>query len=170
MQQDAVRGLHVGNRRRASRHAQIHGRLFGSPFGKNDAYQFTIFQTYDYIHNPAYDFGGQVRGRGLDSRAEGHWSVWLAATGGATVLAAANSLLGLQETAAGVFRGAPTTTAPGRGCAASSRSTQGLPDCSPRLSGVSVNVVDGTRANHILQRLKLDLRAPVARFLGGGHG
>jgi hypothetical protein len=149
-------------------HAQIHGRLFGSPFGKDDRNQFTLFQTYDFIHNPAYDFGGQGFEAEVSTtrRVPHNWSAWLAASGGATVLAAANSLL-----------------QPGDGTIIPRRSEDRTYDYGPgaRFGGTielehtsrtvveldyqafHVNVVDGTRANHILQRVQAEIRVPVAR-------
>ena len=157
-------------------HAQIHGRLYAAPFGEHDGNQFTILQTYEFIHNPGYDFAGQGFEAEVSTnrRLTGHWSTWMAATGGATVLAAANSVL-----------------QPADGETIPQRSELRTYDYGPgaRFGGIfefrhadqkvaaieyqayHVNVVDGTRANHILQRVQAEFRIPVAReFAIGAMG
>jgi len=154
-------------------HAQVHGRLFGSPFGAHDANQFTIFQTYDFIHNPAYDFAGQgFEAEVSTSRAMSkQWSAWIAGSGGATVLAAANSVLLPADGTPLPVRSVDRTYDYGPGARFG-----GVIEVRRRAQAVAtldyqafhVNVVDGTRANHILQRLKIDVRVPVTREIAVG--
>jgi len=154
-------------------HAQVHGRLFGSPFGKHDQYQFTLLQTYDFIHNPAYDFGGQ----GFEAEVStfrtlsGHWSTWLAASGGATVLAAANSVLLPADGTTLPRRSEDRTYDYGPGARFGGNIEfrhKDQPAVVIDYQAFHVNVVDGTRANHILQRIMLELRVPVARDVALG--
>ena len=154
-------------------HAQIHGRLFGSPFGKQDKYQFTIFQTYDFIQNPAYDFGGQGFEAEVSTtrKIAGHWSAWLAGSGGATVLAAANSVL--QPTDGTILEPLSETRTYDYGPGARFGGVIEIHHKDFRVSKIDyqayhVNVVDGTRANHILQRLTADVRVPLTREFAVG--
>ncbi len=151
----------------------LRGRLYGAPFGPAGAGQFSIVQTFDFIVNPAYAFGGQgfeaeaAFTRPLSSRA----SLWVAATGGATVLAAVDTLLVPPPGA---------TIAPGDarrtydyGAGARFGGTAQLiwksdPLASLSYQGYQVSVVDGSRAGHVLQRVRLDVRVPVMRRLAIG--
>lgn len=154
-------------------HTAIRGRLFGRPFGDRKAGQVSIFQTYEFITNRAYAFGGQGFElevgvtRALSPRA----SLWLAATGGATILAAADSLLPPPDgvTVAPPANGRTYDYGPGArfgGVAQVIRN--GQPIAGVQYQAYQVNVVDGTRANHILQRLYMDVRVPVSRRLAVG--
>ena len=154
-------------------HAQVHGRLFGSPFGAHDGYQFTIFQTYDLINNPAYDFGGQgFEAEVSTARAMSrNWSAWLAASGGATVLAAANSVLQPADGTVLPPRSELRTYDYGPGArfgGVAELRRQDLAVATIAYQAFHVNVVDGTRANHILQRLTVDVRVPVTREFAVG--
>ena len=153
----------------------IRGRYFSTPFGKDGEAQFTVFQIFDYMTNDAFEFGGQgveaeVATRQSLSR---RTSLWMAATGGATVLGAVDPLLPPGEAA---------------------------PDCDPEkvdercydygptlrwggvlelqhsdvtvvrlmYQGYQLNVVDGRRAFHVLQRAQLDIRIPIVRQIALG--
>lgn len=148
-------------------HAQLHGRLYGAPFGAHHSNQVTLFQTYDLIHNPAYDFAGQ----GFEAEVSttrplsSHWSAWLAASGGATVLAAANSLLQPKDGTILPRRSVDRTYDYGPGARFGGdselrRNNQTIVTID--YQAFHVNVVDGSRANHLLQRGMIDLRIPVA--------
>jgi hypothetical protein len=147
--------------------ANIRGRYFGSPFGKDGQAQFSVFQTFDYSTNKAYAFGGQgvevevATKRTMSPRT----SLWMAATGGATVLGAVDTLL---NPPAGVtlnpqllerrtYDYGPTLRF--GGVLELQRNEVAI----ARLSyqGYQLNVVDGTRAFHVMQRLHLDVRLPV---------
>ena len=123
--------------------------------------------------NPAYDFGGQgfevevATRRQMSSR----WSTWLAATGGATVLAAANSLLVPADGAILPPRSVDRTYDYGPGARFGGLVElrhQGFAVATMDYQAFHVNVVDGTRANHILQRVKVDVRVPVSRTIALG--
>ena len=75
--------------------ANVRGRFFGSPFGKDGKAQFSVFQTFDYMTNEAYSFGGQ----GVEAEvamthrlSRGRRCGW-PATGGSTILGAVDTLL-----------------------------------------------------------------------------
>lgn len=154
-------------------HAQIHGRLFGSPFGSSGRNQVTLFQTYDFIRNPAYDFGGQGFEVEVSTTRQmfPHWSAWLAASGGATVLAAANSLLVPADGSIIAPRSEERTYDYGPGArfgGVMEFRHQGFAVFTLDYQAYQVNVVDGTRATHVLQRLKADFRVPVSSNLALG--
>jgi hypothetical protein len=153
--------------------ALIRGRLYGRPFGRAGGGQATIFQTYDFTINPAYAFGGQgfELEVGTARRLSAKASLWMAATGGATVLAAVDTLLEPPDDADLTDGDARRTYDYGPG---------------PRAGGIAqvlwtsgargslsyqiyqVSVVDGTRATHVLQRLHVDALVPITRQLGLG--
>lgn len=154
--------------------ANLRGRFFGRPLGEDGQGQFTVFQTFDYMTNKAYAFGGQgfevevAITRSLSR----HAALWMAATGGATVLGAVDTLV---NPPAGVTLDAellerrtydygPTLRFGGvlelqRNDFAIARLTY---------QGYQLNVVDGTRAFHVLQRMHLDVRMPLTRALAAG--
>jgi len=154
--------------------ANVRGRYFGAPFGKDGKAQFSIFQTFDYSINKAYAFGGQgvevevAMTRKLSPGA----SLWMAATGGSTILGAVDTLL---NPPVGVtvdpdllkrrtYDYGPTIRFGGvlelqRNATAIARLTY---------QGYQLNVVDGTRSFHVLQRMHLDIRVPLVRALALG--
>jgi hypothetical protein len=145
------------------------GRLLGQPYGESGRHQFTIFQTYDYIVNEAYSFGAQGFQAGSVSTLQlsqkmgfvfGGW-------GGVTVLGAVDSV-GQSNT--------PTQTGhegedegprqydygPGStfgGIARLLLNDRNL--TSVRYQGYQIYVMDGLRANHVLQRFQVDFDVPV---------
>jgi len=149
--------------------ANIRGRFYGTPFGKDGKAQFSVFQTFDYMTNDAYDFGGQgievevAIKRSLSQRT----SLWMAATGGSTVLGAVDTLKrvgpDVKEDAALLTRRpydyGPTLRFGGV------LEFQRADVTIARLmyQGYQLNVVDGTRAFHVLQRAQLDIRIPIVR-------
>jgi hypothetical protein len=147
----------------------VRGRLLALPFGGGPAHQFSIFQTFDFIQNNAYEFGGQgvevefATTRRLSSRA----SLWMAGWGGVSLLAAVNSLVAPPEGAVvpsggGTYADRLYDYGPGaRWGAAAELSRAGTPRASLVYQAYQVFVVDGRRASHVLQRLHLDLRWPV---------
>jgi hypothetical protein len=140
--------------------ANIRGRFFGSPFGKGGKAQFSVFQIFDYMTNDAYAFGGQgvevevALKHSLSSRT----SLWMAGTGGSTFLGAVDALLRpADEVPERKYDYGPTLRFGGvlelqRGDVTVARLMY---------QGYQVNVVDGTRAFHVLQRAQLDIRIPI---------
>jgi hypothetical protein len=138
----------------------IRGRLFGTPFGGH--YQFNVLQTFDFIMNPAYDYGGQGVDLevGMTRQIFSGTTLWMAGAGGLTMLGAVNTLAQAPDRSAEPPR--PYDYGPGfrwSGFIQMSRDTQ--PYFTIAYQGYHVAVVDGTRSNHVLQRLLIDARIPV---------
>jgi len=151
----------------------IRGRLYGSPVGDKKAGQVTIFQTFDFVTNPAWAFGGQ--GFEIETaatqRLSSNLSLWVAAAGGATVLAAVDTLLLPPDGATIAPEDARRTYDYGPGPRASATGellwTNGT-RVNLSYQVFQVSVVDGTRATHVLQRAHLDVRLPLTRQLSLG--
>lgn len=153
--------------------AEVRGRLYAQPL-KGAKYQLTIFQTYDYLVNRAYSFGGQ----GFELEAalrhvvSPRTTLWLAAIGGATILAAADQPFHPDDPrnedllARRAYDYGPGIRYGGV--------IQLLRDGADRATvvyrGYQVSVVDGARSNHVLQRLTVDVRMPIGRAFGVGAG
>jgi hypothetical protein len=152
----------------------LRGRHFSSPVGAGGRAQFSIFQTFDYMTNHAYAFGGQgVEVEvAMTRKLSPATSAWMAATGGSTILGAADNFF---TPPAGVtldpevvkrrsYDYGPTIRFGGvleiqrRGGALARLSYQGY----------QLNVVDGARSFHVLQRMHLDIRVPLKRALALG--
>ncbi len=151
----------------------IRGRLFGRPFGKAGKGQVTIFQTFDFTINPAYAFGGQgfELEVGVARRLSAGSTLWAAATGGATVLAAVDTLLeppdGGIPSDADDRRTYDYGPGPRAGGIAQVLWTRGG-RASLSYQVYQVSVVDGSRATHVLQRAHFDARVPLTRQLALG--
>jgi hypothetical protein len=155
-------------------HAAIRGRLYSRPFGDNDAYQLTLFQTFDFIMNRAYDFGAQgfeAEIATTRSRA-GPSALRLAATFGANALAAVDSLLppppGAVLDPDQLDRRRYDYGPGARYGAFIEYHRAGRPVAAISYRGYQISVVDGARSNHVLQRLHLDAQVPVSRRLALG--
>ena len=153
--------------------ALIRGRLFGRPFGAKDGGQLTIFQTYDFNVNPAYSFGGQgfELEVGTARRLSATTSLWMAATGGATVLAAVDTLLEAPVDAILTDTDTRRDYDYGPGPRAGGIiqllwTNGGRTSLSYQLYQASV--VNGSRATHVLQRTHLDVQLPITRQLAVG--
>jgi hypothetical protein len=156
--------------------AVARGRFYGKPFGANGQYQFTVLQTFDYVVNRAYAFGGQ----GFEAEAAlTHWTsrsaVRLAASGGVSALAAVDSLIppppeaGDPEEAFADPDSRRYDYGPGfriAGSGSLSLDQQLAATLSYYLYHVAV--VDGFRSNHVLQRAYLDVRWLRPRRIGLG--
>jgi hypothetical protein len=162
--------------------ARVRGRLLGQPLGGARA-QFTIVQSYDYQRNDAYATGAQsveaaFGGTGsLSSRTAVSYMGW----GGLTVLGAIDSLpLGTTEVpppaeeesdaGQGVSEGpryydyGPGATFGGTARFARDRRAFAI----LFYEGRHLYSLDGVRANHFLQRVRLDLLLPLRAALGLG--
>jgi hypothetical protein len=144
----------------------IRGRMFGTPFGGH--YQFNVLQTFDFLLNPAYDYGGQGVDLevGMTRTILADTTLWMAGAGGLTFLGAVNTLapppVKDPPPGAGSDGTRPYDYGPGfrwSGFIQMSRRSQ--PYFTIAYQGYHVAVVDGTRANHVLQRLSVDARLPV---------
>ena len=162
--------------------ARVRGRLLGQPLAGGKA-QFTVMQSYDYQSNDAYATGAQSfeaalgTTRALSQRND----VWLLGWGGLTVLGAVDSLpLGITE------RPPPPEPGPGGGQGVSEGprfydygpgatfgatalfSRDRHPFAALLYEGRHLYSLDGVRANHFLQRARLDLIFPVRGAFGLG--
>ncbi len=147
--------------------AVARGRFYGKPFGTNGRFQFTVLQTFDYLVNRAYVFGGQgfEAEIAMTDQVTPATTLRLSATGGASVLGAVDSVLPAPVEAgdpADVFSDPKSRQydyGPGFRFGGAVRVT-----VDRRVAGAltydfyHVAVVDGFRSNHVLQRLYLDLR------------
>jgi Domain of unknown function (DUF3943) len=161
--------------------ARVRGRLLGQPLGSGKV-QFTAMQSYDYQTNDAYATGAQsFEGAfGVTQPLSSRTDVWLLGWGGVTVLGAVDNLpLGITERP-------PRPEGPGGGQGVSEGprfydygpgSTFGavaLLSRDHRLAaallyeGRHLYSLDGVRANHFLQRARLDLLLPLRGSLGIG--
>ncbi len=164
--------------------ARVRGRLLGQPFG-GERGQFLVVQAYDYQANDAYHYGAQAFNAQVAwtaGRTSGTY-VWLSGWGGLTVLGAVDSLpvdLNTRPTETEP----PSSDGPGQGIAEGPRDYDYGPGASlggfvnlmhgPRTllgftyDGRHLYSLSGVRANHFLQRARLDLSVPIHRKLGIG--
>jgi len=153
------------------------GRFYGRPFGGNDQFQFTVVQTFDYIVNRAYVFGGQGFEAEVAARPPpGATTKWrLAASGGVSVLAAVDSLIPppdgepdpktvFLDPDSRVYDYGPGFRIGGE----ASIDGDGWWAATLTYYLRHVAVVDGFRSNHVLQRLFLDLRLKLPDRIGIG--
>ena len=160
--------------------ARVRGRLMGQPLGGGKA-QFVVMQSYDYQLNDAYATGAQsFEGAiGVAQPLSSRNDLWFLGWGGLTVLGAIDSLpLGITE------RPQPEEPSAGQGVSEGPRfydygpgSTFGAlalfsrdrrPFASMLYEGRHIYSLDGVRANHFLQRTRLDLMLPIRDPIGFG--
>ena len=162
--------------------ARVRGRLLGHPL-KDGKLQFNVLQTYDYQSNDAYATGSQSFETSLGTTMEvsDRTKLLLMGWGGLTVLGAIDSLpLGLTEkpdeedghsdAGQGVSEGprfydyGPGSNFGGIAYLTRNRRTLGT----MMYEGRQLYSLDGVRANHFLQRLRLDVLVPVRGRFGVG--
>ena len=169
--------------------ARLHGRLLGQPLG-GDKVQFAVVQSYDFQSNDAYATGSQsfegafLFTQKLSSSAKVRLTAW----GGVTVLGAIDSLpLGLEERpdepeggegegegegggGQGVSEGPRYYDyGPGSSFGASARfSRNGRMFSELYYEGRHLYSLDGVRANHFLQRGRVDFVLPLRGAFGLG--
>ena len=161
--------------------ARVHGRLLGQPLGRGKA-QFSVVQSYDYQSNDAYATGSQTieAAIGISQPLSQRTGVRFAGWGGLTVLGAVDSLpLGITERperpenpggGQGVSEG-PRYYDYGPGStfgAIAQLSRDGRLFGALLYEGRHLYTLDGVRANHVLQRARLDLLFPVRGAFGLG--
>jgi hypothetical protein len=161
--------------------ARLTGRLLGHPF-RAGRFQFSVAQQYDFQTNDAYSFGAQSfdASLGYTQPLSSRIGVSLFGAGGLTVLGAIDSLpLGVDEVpeeigepsgGQGVSEG-PRYYDYGPGSKFSLRAIL-LRDQTPFVmafyEGRQLYSLDGLRANHFLQRARLDITVPIYRSVGLG--
>jgi hypothetical protein len=163
--------------------AHLIGRLLGEPMG-GDRFQFSVAQTYDFETNDAYSFGAQAfnGSLGFTQPLSSRINLALLGSGGLTVLAAIDSLpIGVTEVpeedhaeepsgGQGVSEG-PRYYDYGPGSTYSFRAIlnhDNTPFVIGLYEGRQIYSLDGIRANHFLQRARLDLIVPVGGPIGIG--
>ena len=163
--------------------ARVRGRLLGQPLGGGKT-QFTVLQSYDYQSNDAFATGAQSfeAAVGVTQPLSQRTDVWFMGWGGLTVLGAIDSLpLGVTERPEGA---GTRSQGGGQGVSEGPRfydygpgSTFGASALFSRdrrlfaallYEGRHLYSLDGVRANHFLQRARLDLLLPLRGPLGFG--
>ena len=161
--------------------ARVRGRLLGQPL-KGDKIEFVVVQSYDFQKNDAYATGAQsFEGAfGFTHNMSSTTKFWVLGWGGLTVLGAIDSLpLGLTErpeepetgdAGQGVSEG-PRYYDYGPGLdfgATAAFSRNNRPFATLFYEGRHLFSLDGVRANHFLQRGRVDLLLPVRGAFGVG--
>jgi hypothetical protein len=162
--------------------AKVRGRLLGQPF-RGDRFQLNVTQAYDFSSNSAYQFGAQSfnANAALTVPLSSSLSVWVTGWGGLTALGAVDSipLTGIEPEDE-----EPDGESPGQGVSEGPRyydygpgSDFGARAILERNGRALVDFVyethhlyslDGVRANHFLQQLRLDVLMPLRGPLGLG--
>ena len=161
--------------------ASVRGRIIGQPF-RNNALQLNVSQGYQFNSNDAYSFGAQSFEASLSvvKRFANDTSLWMAGWGGVTVLGAVDSLPPgfTEEDIPDEDPDAPqgVSTGPrfydygpgGNAGAYVTLSRGGRPLFLFTYELHHLYVLDGVRANHLLQRARADLRLPLRGKIGFG--
>jgi hypothetical protein len=158
--------------------ARVRGRLFSAPFHGT---LFSIAQAYQYNNNPAYRFGAQEFELSLsgERRFSDKWSLFTLAGGGVTVLGAVDSipLEGITpEPEPPPDAGQGVSTGPryyDYGPGGNLNAGLFLRHTNRQILALTwelhhLHVLDGVRANHVLQRARLDFTLPLKGALGVG--
>jgi len=158
--------------------ARVRGRLFSAPLGKS---MFSISQLYQFNSNPAYRFGAQAFELGLsgEKRLTSRVSMLALAGGGVTVLGAVDSI-----PLTGIVEEPDPPPDAGQGVSTGPRFYDYGPGANLTATALfrrdarqvllaqwelhHLHVLDGVRANHVLQRARLDFTWPVRGALGIG--
>jgi len=162
--------------------AKVRGRLLGQPY-QQDRFQLNVTQAYDFNKNTAYQFGAQsfnLNGAytgNLSSR----MSIWTSGWGGLTALGAVDSI---PLTGVPPEEEKPPSESAGQGVSEGPRFYDYGPGFDFGASAVLARdgrtiaafmyethhlySLDGVRANHFLQQLRLDLLVPLHGPLGFG--
>jgi hypothetical protein len=164
--------------------ALVRGRLLGQPL-KSGALQFSLLQDYQFTANDAYQFGAQAFEANL-----GHLrqlstrnSMWMSGWGGVTILGAVDS----QPLPTPIGQPAPEPEEEedaGQGVSTGPRGydygpgtnaggffrllRDGRPLFAASYEVHHIRVLDGVRANHVLQRTRITLALPIRGPLGFG--
>jgi hypothetical protein len=164
--------------------AKVRGRLIGQPF-HNNRIQFNVTQAYDFAKNNAFQFGAQAFNGNVaatfGSLSDG-LSFWMNGWGGLTALGAVDSIplegVVACEAAPPDGEGAGQGVSEGPRCydygpgtdfgARAILTHSGRPIIDFLYETHHLYSLDGVRANHFLQQLRLDLLVPLKGPLGVG--
>jgi hypothetical protein len=158
--------------------ARVRGRLLGESL-KGGRAQLSVMQGYQYNKNDAYQFGAQSFdvNLGTTKALTSRTSMWLTGWGGVTILGAVDSV---------PPEGSTVPEEPGEDAGQGVSTGPRFYDYGPgtnfggffvlRRDGRSIftaayeahhlHVLDGVRANHLLQRARADLNIPIRGRLG----
>lgn len=160
--------------------ARVKGRWIGQPLLGQRAH-FSVVQSYHYLGNDAYRFGAQAFEAHLRGRRDLTPSLTLSVEtwGGLTVLGAIDSRPLANDTTP-----PPSQESAGQGVSVGPRNYDYGPGTTFGVSttltmrdhrfvnaqyeGRTLYSLDGVRANHVLQRARLDVLVPLYRRLGFG--
>jgi hypothetical protein len=161
--------------------AKVRGRLLGQPI--HERFQFNVTQAYDFAKNDVYQFGAQSFNGNLAynvGNLTNGLSLWTMGWGGLTALGAVDSipLEGVEVCAAPVEGDAGQGVSEGPRCydygpgsdfgGRAILAHKGRPIVDFQYETHHLYSLDGVRANHFLQQLRLDLLAPLKGALGAG--
>ena len=161
---------------------RVRGQLMAQPFA-NGKGRFSVLQSYDYQKNDAYGTGSQSieAAVGTTLQLGANSDLWLLGWGGMTVLGAVDSLpLGVEEipeeeepedggAGQGVSEGPRYYDyGPGTTFGGTARLRVGRLLSTLFYEGRHLYSLDGVRANHLLQRGRLDLVVPLRGAFGLG--
>jgi len=160
--------------------ATVRGRLLGQPLG-NNRFQLNVLQAYDFNKNSAYQFGAQSFqvNAAYTGKVSPRMFLRVSGWGGLTALGAVDSI-----PVTGIAAEDPSSGSAGQGVSEGPRYYDYGPgsvygarallasDAKPIAMFVyeahQLYSLDGVRANHFLQQLRLDLLAPLHGPLGIG--
>ena len=164
--------------------ANVRGRLFAEGY-RGGQTRLSVSQGYQFSANDAYRFGAQSFEVNLsfESAATSRTSFWAAGWGGVTVLGAVDSLpFGVTEVPE--EHEDPEGESPGQGVSTGPRfydygpgtnfgaffslRRDGRPFFTLAYEAHHLYVLDGVRANHLLQRGRADLKVPIKGRIGVG--
>ena len=157
--------------------ARVRGRLYSRPLG---GASFAIAQNYQFNSNPAYRYGAQAFDGVFigEKRFNPRWSLLALGGGGATVLGAVDSIplsgIAPEEPPPDAGQGVSTGPryydyGPGGNLLATfilRRDNAQIVNFGYELH--HLHSIDGVRANHLLQRARLDVTFPLRGALGVG--
>jgi len=139
--------------------------------------QLTVLQAYDYNKNSAYQFGAQAVdvSLGFTRKMNSRMTLWTSVWGGATILGAVDSVApdGTPQvsTASSSGEEEPTTRdydyGPGGNFGGFAHvDLNGRDFLRFAYEAHHLHVLDGLRANHLLQRVRADVNVPLKGRLG----
>ncbi len=161
---------------------RVRGRLLGQPF-HNDRLQLTVSQGYQFNKNSAYQFGAQSLETNLSvaRSVTSTISLWTAVWGGVTILGAVDSIPPPgaespvpEEPDGDVGQGVSTGPrfydyGPGANFGGFFNLQHRRRDFMTfSYEAHQLHVLDGVRANHFLQRARVNVEAPLKGRLGAG--
>ena len=153
---------------------RVRGRVIGKGV-KNGGVMLAAIQGFSYNNNDAYQFGAQSFdfSTGFAKSLTPSFSMWAAVSGGVTVLGAVNTDVIEVEPEAGEHSEVPTSRdydyGPGSNVSASfNMHHRGRQFLQAEYELHHLHIIDGTRANYLLQRVRLGLNVPLRGRFGAG--